>query len=73
MSNVKDKFYYNGADIYGSYGNYADIGSEWLHEIYYHQCEFPDTGLAKSWCKVCHVEGLYNFQLGKYLKQEEKT
>jgi hypothetical protein len=31
-----------------------------------HTCTFPDTGLAKSWCN-CGKEGLYNFQLGKYI------
>ena len=69
MSNIKNSLF---SDDYGSYGNYADAGSDWLSNNYYHVCEFPDTGFAVSWCKTCEHPGRYNFQLGKYLPEEKK-
>lgn len=65
MGRHKDMFY-----GYGSYGNYADTGSDWLREQYHLECEFPDTGFAVSYCKICECKGIYNFKLGKYIKEE---
>ena len=31
-----------------------------------HVCQFPDTGMRKSWCKECEKVGEFNAETGKY-------
>ncbi len=31
------------------------------------QHEFPNTGMAKSWCKKCDVEGVFDTATGNYI------
>lgn len=52
--------FYKNISVYDSYRDYEES------ELTPHVCKFPDTGFQRSWCK-CGNEGLYNFQLGKYL------
>jgi hypothetical protein len=34
------------------------------------QHKFVNTGCARSWCKYCDVDGVYNFELGEYTTHE---
>lgn len=32
--------------------------------------QFVDTGMSRSWCSVCNVDGYFNFRANAYLKKE---
>ena len=32
---------------------------------------FVDTGMPKSWCKYCDVDGLYRIDAGRYMTDED--
>lgn len=38
-----------------------------------HTHEFPNTGLRKSWCRVCDAEGEFSTECGKYVTVGQKT
>jgi hypothetical protein len=46
-------------------GEVAVVPEDWLLTSTHH--DFPNTGMRKSWCRVCDAEGEFDFATGSFV------